>query len=151
MKKNLTALLLLCGMVVSAAVPQYLVVGDTPGKLEKRAESELQLFWQKIYGKKLQKISASQSKNKSVIYLGRTAFAKQNKVDFNKLSDEEWLLKTVGDDLIISGGRPAGTLYGVYQVLEKLGVEFLSFDETLIPGPGKDFPKFNEKQGGVAP
>ena len=146
MKKELTALFLLCGMVVSAAVPQYLVVGDTPGKLEKRAESELQLFWQKIYGRKLQKISESQSRGKSVIYLGRTDFAKKHKVDFSKLDEEEWFLETVGDDLIIAGGRPAGTLYGVYEVLERLGVEFLSFDETLIPAPGKNFPVFKEKR-----
>ena len=146
MKHTLTALSILCGTLLYAAVPQYLVTGPSPSRLEKIAESELQLFWQKIYGQKLKKIAPEQAKGKSVIYLGRTDFAKAGKIDFDKLSDEEWQLETVGDDLIITGGRPAGTLYGVYEVLERLGVEFLSFDETLIPKPGKNFPVFKEKR-----
>ena len=146
MKNILTVLFILCGTLLCAAVPQYLVTGPSPSRLEKTAESELQFFWQKIYGRKLQKISEDRSKGKSVIYLGRTAFARANKINFDQFDDEEWQLKTVGDDLIITGGRPAGTLYGVYEVLEKLGVEFLSFDETLIPAPAKKFPVFNEKR-----
>ncbi len=142
--------LLLCLLLSSAAAvfarPTCLVTGDNPSKLEVRAASELQIFWQKIFGRKLSVIPASQAKGKSVIYLGRTAFAKQNNVDFSKFGEEEWLLKTVGDDLIITGGRPAGTLYGVYEMLEKLGVEFLSFDETFIPEAVKNFPTFNEKR-----
>ena len=57
MKHTLTALSILCGMVLYAAVPQYLVTGPSPSRLEKIAESELQLFWQKIYGQKLKKIA----------------------------------------------------------------------------------------------
>ena len=146
MKAFFTTLSILCGVVLYAAVPQYLVTGTSPSRLEKIAENELQLFWQKIYGKKLQKISELQSNGKSVIYLGRTGFAQKHKVDFSKLDEEEWVLKSIGDDLIIAGGRPAGTLYGVYEVLERLGIEFLSFDETLIPQPGKNFPVFREKR-----
>ena len=146
-KTTLTFLLLLSAAAAfSAVIPRYLVVGENPSRLEKRAQSELQLFWQKIYGKKLIAISGAQSGNKSVIYLGRTAFAQKNNIQCSKLGEEEWVLKTVGDDLIIAGGRPAGTLYGVYQLLEKLGVEFFSFDETFIPRPGKSFPVFNEKR-----
>ena len=147
MKKILPILILFGGLsVLHAAVPQYLVVGKDPSELEKRAQSELQLFWQKIYGKKLIEIPESQSSQKSVIYLGRTGFAQKNKIDHTSLGEEEWLLKTVEDDLIVSGGRPAGTLYGVYALLEKLGVEFFAFDTTLIPGPGKKFPVFDEKR-----
>ena len=142
--------LFLCLLFSSAAAvfarPVCLVTGDKPSRLEVRAASELQIFWQKIFGRKLSVIPANQAKGKSVIYLGRTAFARKNNVDFSKFDEEEWLLKTVGDDLIISGGRPAGTLYGVYELLERLGVEFLSFDETFIPQPVKKFPVFNEKR-----
>ena len=148
MKKSFLLLLLfLCtATAFCAAVPEYLVTGKAPSRLEKCAEEELQLFWQKIYGKKLTVIPESKSSGKAVIYLGNTAFAQKNKVDITKFGEEEWLLKTVGNSLLISGGRPAGTLYGVYQMLEKLGVEFLSFDETFIPKAAKDFPSFNEKR-----
>lgn len=36
----------------------------------------------------------------------------------SRLDDEELLLKTVGRDLILAGGRPRGTLYAVYTFLE---------------------------------
>ena len=35
------------------------------------------------------------------------------------LAEEEFIVKTVGTDLLIVGGRPRGTLYGVYEFLEK--------------------------------
>ena len=147
MKRFSCFLLLLSGLTaLHCAVPQYLAVGKNPSELEKRAGRELQYFWQKIYGRKLQEIPESQTGQKSVIFLGRTEFAQKNKVDHASLGEEEWLLKTVDDDLIVSGGRPAGTLYGVYALLEKLGVEFFAFDSTLIPKPGKTFPRFNEKR-----
>ena len=146
MKKSFLLLLLfLCtATAFCAAVPEYLVTGKAPSRLEKCAEEELQLFWQKIYGKKLTVIPESKSSGKAVIYLGNTAFAQKNKVDITKFGEEEWLLKTVGNSLLITGGRPAGTLYGVYQMLEKLGVEFLSFDETFIPKAAKDFPSLRQ-------
>ena len=104
-----------------AAVPEYLVIGKAPSRLEKYAEEELQLFWQKIYGKKLTVIPESKSSGKAVIYLGSTAFAQKNKVDITKFGEEEWLLKTVGNSLLISGGRPAGTLYGALNALRTKG------------------------------
>ena len=145
-KLLLFSFLLSAATAFSAAVPQYLVVGKSPSKLEKTAENELQYFWQKIFGRKLTVINETQSRDKSVIYLGRTVFAEKNKADFSGFGEEEWLLESVGDDLIITGGRPAGTLYGVYQMLEKLGVEFLSFDETFIPRKVRSFPVFKERR-----
>ena len=142
----LLSVFLMTAAVSGVPVPGYLVTGEKPSRLEVRAESELQLFWQKIFGRKLIKISEQQSRGKSVVYLGRTKYAEQNKINCSKLDEEEWVLKTSGDDLIIAGGRPAGVLYGVYEMLEQLGVEFLAFDETLIPAPCRKFPVFNEKR-----
>ena len=139
----LLSVFLMTAAVSGVPVPGYLVTGEKPSRLEVRAESELQLFWQKIFGRKLIKISEQQSRGKSVVYLGRTKYAEQNKINCSKLDEEEWVLKTSGDDLIIAGGRPAGVLYGVYEMLEQLGVEFLAFDETLIPAPCRKFPVFN--------
>ena len=43
---------------------------------------------------------------------------KQNGIDCEKLGEEEWVIRTVGDDLILTGGRPRGTMYAVYEFLE---------------------------------
>ena len=129
-------LLFLCALVgflqLAAGVPVFLVTGKSPSRLEKIAAEELQFFYQKIYGRKLTVIPESQAKDKSVIYLGNTSFAKTTGVDSSKADREEWILRTVGTNLIISGGVPAGTLYGVYEVLERLGVAFIAPDERYL-------------------
>jgi len=38
---------------------------------------------------------------------------------------EEFSLKTVGRNIVITGGRPRGVMYGVYTFLEKLGCRWL--------------------------
>ncbi|MBQ7206173.1 MAG: DUF4838 domain-containing protein [Lentisphaeria bacterium] len=142
----LSAALFFAVIAAAGTVPRYLVTGDDPSRLEKRAEQELKHFYKLIYGRDLVVIPESQSAGKPAVYLGRTKFAAENKVDFASFDQEEWLLKTSGDSLIVAGGRPAGTLYGVYRMLEKLGVAFLTPDETVIPKPGSDFPVFDERR-----
>ena len=129
-----------------AAVPEYLAAGKNPGRLDKIAVAELQEFFRKIYGKELKCVSEEQAKGKCAVYLGDTAFARKQGIDAGKADKEEWILRTVGNNLIISGGKPAGTLYGVYELLERLGVAFIAPDETVIPGNKPDFPVFNEKR-----
>ena len=148
MKKILCLAGMLLTAAVSAVVPEYLVVGENPIRLEKMAEKELCSFYREIYGKDLKKISENEAAGKSVIYLGDTAFARKNgfKAGSEPAVQEQWVLKTVDDDLIIAGGRPAGTLYGVYSLLESLGTYFLAPDETVIPKNQPDFPVFDEKK-----
>ena len=146
MKKFSLFIVLASVFSLLAAVPEYLVTGKNPARLEKIAAEELQLFYQKIYGKKLKVVSESAAKGKSAVYLGNTAFAKANGIDCSKADKEEWILRTKGKNLIITGGVPAGTLYGVYAVLERLGVGFIAPEETVIPGNKPDFPVFNERK-----
>ena len=50
------------------------------------------------------------------------------------LGPEGDVLRTMGDRLIIAGGRPRGTLYGVYGLLEDyLGCRWFTPDTSLIP------------------
>ena len=59
------------------------------------------------------------------IYLGPTAFSANQGIDMEKLGKEEAVIRTVNGSLIITGGRPRGTLYGVYRFLEdQLGVRW---------------------------
>ncbi len=50
------------------------------------------------------------------------------------LGEEELLLQIRSDNVTVTGGRPRGTLYGVYEFFERyMGCEFLTFDHTWFP------------------
>lgn len=49
------------------------------------------------------------------------------------LSGDGYVIKTVGPTVIIAGGQPRGTMYGVFTLLEKLGVRWWTPDETTVP------------------
>jgi hypothetical protein len=49
------------------------------------------------------------------------------------LGPETFRLRTSGRDLLISGGRPRGLLYGAYTLLEKLGVRWYTSEVRRIP------------------
>lgn len=48
---------------------------------------------------------------------------------------EETLLASDGRHLLLSGGRPRGALYAVYEYLEELGVRWFTPTETFFPAP----------------
>jgi len=50
-----------------------------------------------------------------------------------ELGPEEFSLKTVGSNIVITGGRPRGVMYGVYTFLEKLGCRWFSSSLSRIP------------------
>jgi len=54
-------------------------------------------------------------------------------LDAEALGDDGFRIRTVGDRLIIAGGRTRGTLYGVYTFLESLGVRWWAPNETHVP------------------
>lgn len=68
------------------------------------------------------------------IYVGQTEYARRQGIDFSRLGVEEWLLRSMGDNLILCGGRPRGTLYAVYEFLEQeLGCHWFDAHNQVIP------------------
>lgn len=70
------------------------------------------------------------------ILVGRSRFVEQvgMDVDWETLGKEEYLLRVVGHHLVVAGGRPRGTLYGVYALLEQeLGCRWFAPDTSLVP------------------
>ena len=143
-KRLLSIVFCMATVCALAGVPEVIVTGKDASKFETEALAELQLFWEQIFGRKL--TVSEDAGGRSAIYLGQTEFAAKNGVDGMACDREEWILKSVGGNLIITGGRPVGTLYGVYAMLERLGVAFLTMDETVIPKAPADLPKFDEKK-----
>ncbi len=101
---------------------------------EVTAAKELQTYLQKITDVKLPIVS--EKSEKPAIFVGQSKEIAQafGGLDFSTLRPDEILLKTSGDDLFLSGDRPRGTIYAVYELLEKeFGVRFWSYDATDIP------------------
>ena len=101
---------------------------------EVTAAQELQSYLQKITDVKLPIVS--EKTDKPAIFVGQSKETAQvfGGLDFSALRPDEILLKTSGDDLFLSGDRPRGTLYAVYELLEKeFGVRFWSYDATDVP------------------
>ncbi len=53
--------------------------------------------------------------------------------DWKTLGADGIVVKTVGNTLILAGGRPRGALYAVYELLETLGCRFWAPGESTIP------------------
>jgi len=70
------------------------------------------------------------------IFIGPSEALRASNVAFSvdKMPDEDLRIIIQDSNIAIAGGRPRGTLYGVYTFLEDyLGVRFLTFDHTYVP------------------
>ena len=74
------------------------------------------------------------------IFIGESPPMRQSRVGFEpaKMGDEDLRIVVRDRNIAIAGGRPRGTLYGVYTFLEDhLGVRFLTHDHTHVPPVGE--------------
>ena len=110
-----------------------IAVGETPSALEEMAAADLQNFLEKMTGGTFQVVSEDKAGPTPAVYLGQTRFAERNGIDPKKFGKEEWEIKSVGPTLVVTGGRPVGTFYGVWALLQKLGCYSLTFDQDVVP------------------
>ncbi|MEM3104509.1 MAG: DUF4838 domain-containing protein [Candidatus Bathyarchaeia archaeon] len=103
---------------------------------EQYAAEELQRYLERISGVKLPITTDDQPMTDFEILLGdnKHLHSLGLQVDPVKLGSEGFLLKTLNNYLIIVGGKPRGTLYGVYTLLEeKLGVRWFTPEVEYVP------------------
>ncbi len=113
-----------------------IVLADDASPSTKYAASELQSFVEQITGAKLPIVSDNEPAGAHEIVLGSHARLKALGVaiDFGSLGPEGYVLRTSGPHLIIAGGAPRGTLYGVYGLLEDhLGCRWFAPGVSRIP------------------
>ena len=138
---KLTALLVILATCAAMAAPVFTLSkakplqiatsqGATPA--EKTAATELRDYIQKLCGAEC-KITNEKDVHAPAIYLGWTEAARKAVGDLSKLGDEEWVIRTVNGSLILTGGRPRGTLYAVYEFLESLGVVWPDVTTEHVP------------------
>ncbi len=122
---------------VVSSFGQIIILSDISTKEERHAAKELQEHLQIAANCKIPVSPENQSGNEAdtkKIFIGQTRFAVENGLDFSQLGKEEWILRSVGTKIILGGGAPRGTLYAVYEFLERFcGVMWLDEQTTHIP------------------
>ncbi|OHB63123.1 MAG: hypothetical protein A2168_04695, partial [Planctomycetes bacterium RBG_13_50_24] len=111
-----------------------IVLADDAAEPERHAANELAGFLRQITGATFE-IKAPPAAGQSRLLVGPEA-AKSAVADFSTdgLGSDGIVIRTVGSDLILAGGRPRGTLYAVYTFLEEhVGCRWWSSQASTIP------------------
>ena len=143
----LIALLVISGFIVRAPATEHqgvdlagldgwdIVVAQDAPPSEAYAAEEFRTIFAQASGIELPIVTTSDRNHSHVLIGGSELLAKSfADIDISAMGSED-LRIIIRDNLIaIAGGRPRGTLYGVYTFLEDyLGVRFLTADHTHVP------------------
>jgi hypothetical protein len=135
--------------LAQAGKTEYVIVSAAaPTAAEIYAVQELAAYLGRVTGATFNVLPESGSLPAAPrLYVGQTAFAAARGIDLAALGDEEWVIRTVGADLLIAGGRPRGTLYGVYDFLERqVGCHWLDEDTEVVPAmPTLELPALKRR------
>ncbi len=123
--------------IVEGGNTQYhIVTSQFADNAELYAASQLQHYLYEALNTYIPYFSDRGKKRGKEIYIGRTARDVGKDMDFSNVEEEGFVIRTIGEELLIAGGSPRGTLYGVYAFLEK----FLGFRQF-----NKDVWKIDKK------
>jgi len=104
---------------------------------EQTAAAELTTYLEKITGAELATMREDVPQPMGRILVGPSQAAKALLPErlIEGLGSDEFIIRTVGEDLLLVGGRPRGTLYAVYSFLEDdLGCRWLTwYGEESVP------------------
>lgn len=116
-------------------VTRYVIILATNAiPSERYAAEELQTYLKKITGATLLITNELAPRQAREILVGGSSRTSRLELGLEQLGPEGFALRTDGKRLIIAGGRPRGTLYGVYELLERhLGVRWLTPEVERAP------------------
>jgi len=129
---NSQALTLAAGGKATAVI----IVAQDASLPEKTAANELADYLHRITGGEFNVTSNISAVAQTRIFVGQTTMVKSMLPDikWSDLSGDGILIKTKGNNLILAGDRPRGSLYAVYTFLEEYaGVRWWTYDSTFIP------------------
>ena len=112
-----------------------IVKGAGASAAENTAAQKLQTYLKQISGVELPVVDDTGPERAKEIIVGKTNREGNGfTVDRGGLGGEGFIIKTVGQKLVIAGGELRGTLYGVFDFLQKfLGCKWLSNTAVIIP------------------
>ncbi len=109
-------------------------VSKEASRPEKYAASELRKYLKEMTGCTLPVVHEA-SPDTRLIYVGFQDVPKKLLAGLNreKFGKEEYVIRKSRKDVLIAGGRPRGTLYGVIGYLQDLGCRWYTREVTKIP------------------
>ena len=124
-----------------------IVMPEAATPVERTAAQELRQHLEKVTGSAFSIVTESSAKSGPRLLVGNTEASRRLAPDFlaAQAAYDSILLKTVGDDVILTGHPQRGALYAVYTYLEEtVGVRWWTSDETFIPRlPDLPLPKLD--------
>jgi len=102
---------------------------------EQYAAEQFQTFFAQATGKRLPIVNEAKGRARHV-FIGPGEAMRKSRCGFDtdEFGPEDLRYVARDDVIVIAGGRPRGTLYGVYCFLEdRMGVRFLTADHTHVP------------------
>lgn len=124
--------------LVSGSYSQYvIVISEKATETEIFAANELKKYVAKVSGTSLKIVSedkVSDSFNQYILSVGKTKFFTNAKLSVTEKNQDSFIIKSVDKVVVFCGYRDRGTLYSVYDFLEKiLGIYFLTSKYEHIP------------------
>ncbi len=122
-------------IVIGGGSDYRIVLSKDAGPSEQWAAKELAAHIEEMTGAQLPVIVEGANLPAKAILIGDGEAARKLgvKIDHKKLGTDGFVIKSVGQRLVIAGGRRRGTMYGVYELLHKLGCRFWAPGESTIP------------------
>lgn len=117
------------------------VVAEDAIPSERYAAEEFRTLYKEITGDEIG--SGTETSDEGTVFIGPGKEMQAHPQGFGveDLGEEGLRIHLQRDVLVIAGGRPRGTLYGVYEFFERyLGVRFLTKDHTYIPEKSGEEP-----------
>jgi hypothetical protein len=116
-----------------------IVIGDQAGQTARYAARDLQHHLKLVTGAELPIVTPATLAGGDApkILIGRNPITREilgKEYDYAGLGDDGIVVRTVGDDIILTGGRARGTMYAVQTFLEDVaGVRWWTSSEATIP------------------
>jgi hypothetical protein len=126
------------GVDLAALKDWDIVTAEKPSPSDAYAVEEFQRFFEQAGGAKLPTVARTDRPNRH-IFIGASPAMQASPSGFavDAFGPEDLRIVIRDDTIVIAGGAPRGTLYGVYVFLEDyLGVRFLTVDHTHVPPIG---------------
>jgi len=125
-------------VALSGAAYAGVVVARDASPAERTAANELVEYLRRVTGAPVRRWDDGRQRGaEPAIQVGPTGYALARGVDCAASGGEGWIVRSVGAHLVVCGGRPRGTLYAAYHLLEDvIGVRWWTpFDESVPEQP----------------
>ncbi|MBN1341395.1 MAG: DUF4838 domain-containing protein [Phycisphaerae bacterium] len=118
----------------NGAARAVIVVADDATVAEKHAAAELASILKEVTGGTFEVVAKAEGGRPRLLVGAGAAKVVEGGSSVEGLGQEGLVIRTVGSDLILAGGRPRGTLYAVYTFLEDhVGCRWWSSKVSTIP------------------